>query len=112
MELESLKYIWQCLEVAPAQEPDKAALLALLQKKSRGPVAKMRRNLLLECFVVAITYIPTILFYWIDFNSKLTAIAWMFLALMIVLGIYYYRKNGLLKQMLCTQCHVRSNLER
>jgi hypothetical protein len=112
MELDSLKYIWHSLEAAAPRQPDREEVLAMLQKRSRGPVARMRRNLAWEMVLVFVTYTPTILFYWIDFGGRLSAVGWLMLLLMVFFGGYYYRKNKLLREMQCVQCQVRSNLER
>jgi hypothetical protein len=112
MELESLKYIWRSLEIPPAPGPDRQALLALLQKKSRGPVARMQRNLLGEAILLLVAYIPGILCYIVEFEGRLSAISWLFLLLALLFEGYYYRKYRLLKKMQCVSCEVRSNLAR
>jgi hypothetical protein len=112
MELESLKYIWHSLETPAVRQPDRSAVLALLQKRSRGPVARMRRNLRGELILVAATYTPAILFYWMDFGGKLSEIGWLMLLLMVFYGGYFYRKNKLLREMQCASFEVRASLER
>lgn len=112
MELDSLKYVWHSLEAGPPRSHSEQEIIALLHKRSNGPVAKMRRNLLGELILILVTYIPTILFYLIDFEGKLSSIAWSFGLLMVMFAIYYYRKDKLLKEMQCVSCRVRSNLER
>ena len=121
MELDSLKYIWHSLAEPAVREPDrkwdkeadrKSAWRTLLQKKSKGLVARMRRNLFGELILVIVTYVPAILFYWIDFNGRLAAIAWSMLGVMLIFGGYFYRKNRLLCEMQCVECEVRSNLGR
>jgi len=52
MELDNLKYIWHKMEHVPAREPNSAQILALLGKKSRSPITKMRKNLIGEVFFV------------------------------------------------------------
>lgn len=111
MELESLKYIWQQQEMPPPGEPNREEWRALLQKRSEGPVSRMRRNLRREAIVLFISYVPVILWYWFDFGSRLSAISWIFLGLLILFGVYYYRKDRLLRKMLCVSCEVRSNLQ-
>jgi hypothetical protein len=110
MELDSLKYMWHNQEVR-SEPGNEAAILALLHKRSNGPVARMRRNLLGEIILVLVTYIPTMLIYLIDFEGRLSGIAWLFGLLLVFLGVYYYRKNRLLKEMQCVSCRVRSNLK-
>lgn len=112
MELESLKYIWQQQETPPAREPDREEWRALLQKKSEGPVSRMRRNLRKEAIVLFLSYMPVILLYWFDFDRRLTAISWTYVGLLAVFGIYFYSKDRLLRKMLCVSCEVRSNLQR
>ena len=113
MELESLKYVWHSLEGKPAGgQSSEQEIIALLHKRSTGPVAKMRRNLLKELILIIATYIPTILLYLFDFEGKLSGIAWLFVLLLILFAGYFYRKNRLLKEMQCVSCRVRSNLER
>jgi hypothetical protein len=112
MELESLKYIWRSLEIPPAPGPDRQALLALLQKKSRGYVARMQRNLLGEAILLLVAYIPGILCYVVEFEGRLSAISWLFVLLALLFEGYYYRKYRLLKKMQCVSCEVRSNLAR
>lgn len=113
MELESLKYVWHNLEVRPRESHHSdAEIIALLHKRSKGPVAKMRRNLLAELILVLVTYIPAGLFYLIDFEGKLSGVSWLFGLGMVLFAGYYYRKDRLLKGMLCVSCQVRSNLQR
>lgn len=112
MELESLKYVWHSLEVrSDPGAGSEQEIIALLHKRSKGPVAKMRRNLLGELILVLVTYIPAILFYLLDFEGRLSGIASLLGLLMALLAAYYYRKNRLLKQMQCVSCQVRSNLK-
>jgi hypothetical protein len=113
MELESLKYVWHTLEVKSAGEPNgEQEILALLQKRSMGPVARMRRNLEKEFILILVTYIPTILLYFFWFEGKLFEIGWLFFLLMLLFAGYFYRKDKLLKEMQCVSCRVRYNLER
>jgi hypothetical protein len=111
MELESLKYIWHSLEAPPAREPDHEALLALLEKRSRGPVARMLRNLVGEGILLLVTYIPAILCYWLEFDGRLSAISWLFALVALVFIAYYSRKYRLLKEMQgMTSSSIRSSL--
>ena len=112
MELESLKSIWNELEPQPTPEKDGELILALLQKKSRGPVARMRRNLIRELLLIIVTYIPLILFYLVEFEGRLSAISGLVFLLGLFFCGYYYRKMMLLKEMQCVSCMVRSNLAR
>ena len=112
MELESLKYIWHSLEAPPAQTPGRQDLAALLEKRSRGPVARMRRNLVAEAILMFVTYTPAVLWYLLAFDGRLSAVSWLFALLAAAFFGYYYRKYRLLKEMECVTCQVKSNLAR
>jgi len=109
MELETLKTLWQEQETPPA-EPDRESLLALLQKQSGGPIARMRRNIRKEVILMVICYGFCILFYLFAFSGSMSDVAWVFVGLFAFFYVYYYRKNQLLKKMQCVSCEVRSNL--
>jgi ABC-type Fe3+ transport system permease subunit len=112
MELENLKSIWNELETQPTPEKDGELILALLQKRSRGPVARMRHNLIRELLLISVTYIPVIIFYLVEFEGRLSAISGLLFLLGLFFCGYYYRKMKLLKEMQCVTCMVRPNLAR
>jgi hypothetical protein len=112
MELDSLKYVWHAMEVKPVPGQDSSQILAILQRKSHGPVGKMRRNLMGEFILILLVYTPAVLFYLFEFGGKLSEIAVLLFILMIFFAGYFYRKNQLLKQMQYPACDVRVNLER
>ena len=118
MELESLKYIWRSLEAPAAEadrtaaETDRTALLALLHRRSQGPVAQMRRNLIGEGIFLLVSYIPAIGCFLLEFNGRLTGISWLFAGIAVLLLAYYYAKYRLLTRMQCPTCSVSSNLAR
>lgn len=111
MELDSLKYVWRSLEPKTAPDHSAEEIHAILQRRSGGFVSKMRRNLAGELILILATYTPAILYYFLDFNGKLSAIAWLFILLLAFLAVYFYRKNQLLKAMQCSGCNLRSNLQ-
>ena len=110
MELETLKAIWKDQDLPAGEETSRDQLLALLQKKSTGPIARMRRNLRKEAILMLVSYIPCILLYWLAFDGLMSGVGWLFVVLLLFFYVYYYRKNQLLKRMLCISCEVRSNL--
>jgi hypothetical protein len=114
MELESLKYIWRSVETPAASGRDRRDLLALLRQgyPGRGPVARMKRNLIGEGILLLVTYTPGILCYVVEFEGRLTAISWLLALLAALFGAYYYRKYRLLNEMQCVTCQVKSNLAR
>jgi hypothetical protein len=110
MELDSLKYVWRTLESKPAPEKSPEQIRALMQRRSEGPVAKMRRNLVGELILILVTYTPAITFYFLEFEGKLSGIAWLFIILLVILAVYFFRKNQLLKAMQCVDCTLLSSL--
>ena len=109
MELDSLKTIWKEQEtLVPVADP--GHLSWLLQLKSRGPIARMRRNLRVEAFLMVVTYIPSILLYLDLFDGRLWTISLFLFAVLCFYSVYYYLKDRLLTRMQCVTCEVRSNL--
>jgi hypothetical protein len=109
MELDNLKAIWKEQDPLPEVQPD---LQQLLQKKSRGPIARMRRNVMIEGIVMVLCYIPTIILYLAWFDGRLWFISLMMSVILVFYWVYYLRKDRLLKKMQCVTCEVRSNLTR
>jgi 4-hydroxybenzoate polyprenyltransferase len=110
MELEKWKDIWK----EEGQEPsnDAQKLRSLLDKKSNSPVAKMKRNLRVELWFVIITYGAMILFYFLAFKGRMSAVSWFMLFIGLLFVIYFQRKNKLLTEMECLSCEVKSNLQK
>ncbi|HEV9035295.1 MAG TPA: hypothetical protein VGQ51_01690 [Puia sp.] len=109
MELDNLKTIWKEQEtLAPVTDPEHLAWL--LQMKSRGPIARMRRNLRVEALLMVITYIPTIIAYLVLFAGRLSLISLFLFVVLCFYAVYFYRKDRLLIKMQCVTCEVRSNL--
>ena len=111
MELDSLKYVWRTLESGPAPDKSPEDIRALLRQRSKGPVEKMRRNVKGELLLILATYTPTIVFYFLGFDGKLSGIGWLFVLLLAILAVYFYRKDQILKTMQCTGCSLRSSLQ-
>ena len=110
MELDSLKALWQNLSEDVHQRTDEE-ILSMLQKESKSPIAKMKRNLRWELVAVIIMYSAPIIY----FMTTSYARYWELAAFMFLIGVgfifYYYHKNKLLHSMQCVTCEVRSNLE-
>ena len=111
MELDSLKDIWKNLDEEDLQPGREVPVLSMLQKRSQGTIAKLKRNLNRELAAVLIIYTLAI---WniITYHGGLYPELAVLLALIGgAFLFYYYRKNKLLKQMQCVACEVRSNLK-
>lgn len=112
MELDSLKDIWKDLGAKEMQQDNDEQILSMLQKRSRSPIAKMRRNLNWELIVLVVLYSLIIGYYIVGFQGRY----WEVSVLMFIVGVfflfYYLRKSKLLQQMQCVACEVKSSLQR
>ena len=68
MELDNLKAIWKEQEPLPDLQPD---LQRVLQMRSRGHIARMRRNVRIEAVAMFLSYIPCIILYLVWFDGRL-----------------------------------------
>lgn len=110
MELEQWKDIWNSDLPAPPPE-DREQLKRLLSAKSSSPVAKMKRNLNMELWLIILSYGLAIAYYFVAFESRMTEISWFMLLVAAGFIAYYWRKRRLLLEMECVSCEVRSNLQ-
>src|SRR5687767_7979206 len=112
MELDNLKEVWKGWDEKQIPSSTSAEILGMVNKKSQSPIAKMKRNLLLELILVIVLYGACITYYFFAFEGKLTEISWFMLGMALFFIGYYYRKNKLLNEMQCVSCQVKSNLQR
>ena len=110
MELEKLKELWDDSRNSsiPINEEE---LNQILNKRSRRPIAIIKRNLKLE---VAFGILSYCFFIWVVSNQAVSIILYFDVILLVVAGILYsiyvFYKNKLLKKMECMSCEVKSNL--
>ena len=112
MELDNLKDLWRDLDRGDAHLKGDEQILKILQKRSQSPIARMKRNLLLELIAVIILYSFPIWYFLQTSMGRYRGIALFLFVVGILFVFYYYRKNKLLSEMQCVTCEVRSNLER
>lgn len=110
MELDQLKEMWGDVG-SKEQGPSSDELQALLQKKSRSPIAKMKRNLLMELLFVVVLYVGTVAYFFLNYTGGMLGNAWLLIVIGILYVLYYLRKRKLLNQMECVNCEVKSNLK-
>jgi hypothetical protein len=110
MELDSLKDIWKNLGEEDLRPGRELPILSMLQKKSQGSIARLKRNLNRELAAVVIIYSITI-WYIIVYQQLYRELAVLLLLIGAGFLFYYYRKSKLLKQMQCVACEVKSNLK-
>ncbi len=110
MELDQLKQMWGEIATDKNVSSDEE-IQAMLRKKSKSPIAKMKRNLFIEMIVVVVLYGVTIADYFIRYKGAMLSIAWIMLAAFFLYMFYYIRKRKLLYEMECISCEVKSNLQ-
>lgn len=109
MELENLKTIWK--DVGTATVTTSAEELEqMLSKKSKSPIAKLKRNLFWEMLAVVVTYGGTIIYYLLQNQTGMLYLALLMGVLGALYGWYYFTKRRLLLNMECVTCEVKSNL--
>lgn len=112
MELDNLKEIWKGLDDKRTPVGSDEEILSMLQKKSQRPIAKMKRNLIIELVSVVILYSATIVYYLVAWRGRYWELSLMMFLVGLFCIFYYYRKYNLLNKMECVACEVRSNLQR
>ena len=115
MELDRMNQIWNNMDTVSAEPvvsiQGNADFLPR-EIRSKGPVASMRRNLLLEIILVIISYTPVVIGFILFRHGWMKEISFAYLFLGILFGFYFYFKNRLLRSMLCVTCNVKANLLR
>ena len=109
MELENLKTIWKDVGTKTAATSAEELEL-LLSKKSKSPIAKLKRNLFWEMLAVVVTYGGTIIYYLLQNQTGMLYLALLMGVLGALYGWYYFTKRRLLLNMECVTCEVKSNL--
>ncbi len=112
MDLDQLKDIWKELDEPAGERRGQQEIVAMLKKRSQGPIARMKRNLRWELILVLISYSAFITYYFISFDQQLQSVAWFLLIIAVLFLVYYYRKNRLLNEMQQVSGKVRVHLER
>lgn len=111
MELDNLKDLWRDIGRENLHQNDDQEIIRILQKKSQSPIARMKRNLLVELIAVIILYSFPIWYFLETSKGRYSEIALFLFLIGILFLFYFYKKNKLLGQMQCVTCEVRSNLQ-
>lgn len=112
MELDSLKDIWKNLDEQDLRPGGDVPIMSMLQKRSRSPLAKMKRNLYWEMAALVVFYSLAIWYYITAWQGRYWEVALLLFLVGLFALFYYLRKNKLLKEMQCVSCEVKSNLQR
>lgn len=112
MELDSLKDIWKNLDEQDLRPGADVPITSMLQKRSKSPVAKMKRNLYWEMAALVVCYTFAIWYYITAWQGRYWEVALLLFLVGVFALFYYLRKNKLLNEMQCVACEVKSNLKR
>jgi Flp pilus assembly protein TadB len=112
MELDSLKDIWKNLDEKDLRPGSDVPIMSMLQKRSRSPLAKMKRNLYWEMAALVVCYSLAIWYYITGWQGRYWEVALLLFLVGVFALFYYLRKNKLLNEMQCVACEVKSNLQR
>jgi hypothetical protein len=112
MELDNLKDLWRDIGQTNVHQNNDEQILRMLQKRSRNPIAKMKRNLFYELITVVFVYSLGIWYFIANSDGLYWELSLLLLIVATLFFFYYYHKNNLLNEMQCVTCEVRSNLEK
>jgi hypothetical protein len=112
MELDSLKDIWKDLDEKDLRSGSDVPITSMLHKRSKSPVAKMKRNLYWEMAALVVCYSAAIWYYITAWQGRYWEVALLLFLVGLYALFYYLRKNKLLNDMQCVACEVKSNLQR
>lgn len=110
MELDNMKELWKDQQDAGQKPLSEQELITMIGNPSKGPIAKMKRNLKKELIFVLVTLPGTAIYFQFHFNGKMFAFSITYILMTLVFVAYYYFKNKLLNNMQCVTCEVKSNL--
>lgn len=111
MELDSLKDLWKELDEDDLEPAGQKQIVSILHKRSRSPVAKMKRNLYLEMAALVVCYSLAIWYYITAWQGRYWEVALLLFLVGAFAFFYYLRKHKLLNEMQCVACEVRSSLK-
>ena len=105
MELEKLKEILS-QSAAAEHEVSAESLQKLLSTKSKSPISKMKRNLLIELSIMIFLY-GYIVFY---YSNQVAGLSWLLIGVELIYLVYFIIKYRLLNRLGCPSCEIQSNL--
>ena len=89
MELDNLKEIWKGLDEKAKPTGSNEEILSMLHKKSQRPIARMKRNLLIETISVIVLYSSATVYYFMAWGGRYWELSLLFL-LTGAFCIFYY----------------------
>jgi hypothetical protein len=112
MDLDALKKSWDMVQGEAFVSQTQQQIADLLHQPSKGPVARMKRNLWwdLTFSMICLSFLSA--FYLVHHSGRLWAVSLFFLTWAFLTGIYFFAKAKLLNQMLHPGWQVKQNFEK
>jgi len=109
MELEDLKQTWKRSETTI--KPFNDNILQLIQNKSYGPVAELKRRFRKQ--IIIIPFLAFIVTNNLSRNHLIftDVLFWCYIAFCVIVCISFYLNYRLIAKMQCMDCLIKSNLE-
>jgi hypothetical protein len=109
MELDELKQTWKQAEAT--MKPANANIIELMQNKSYGPVAELKRRFRKQLIIIPFLVAIVINNLSIKHNIFSDPIFWCYIAFCTFVCASFYFNYRLLNKMQCMDCMIKSNLE-
>ncbi|MEM6805425.1 MAG: hypothetical protein AAF696_28765 [Bacteroidota bacterium] len=113
MNLEELKEIWDLHadQLGPDRHFEKAEIHLMLQKRSRGALSKINRNIFLELAACALLGIGVVYWLWTRKETVSNWEIWGFSLLFLFTGFFYYFKYKSINREEIQKDNLLENLE-
>lgn len=110
MELDDLKQPW--LESAKNIKPLNTNVMEIIQNKSYGPAAQLKRNF--RKMIIIIPMVVTMLIVTLSKKHDIFSdvLFWFYIVFISSMMLFFYYNYRLINKMQCMDCLVKSNLEK
>ena len=110
MELDDLKQPW--LESAKNIKPLNTNVMEIIQNKSYGPAAQLKRNF--RKMIIIIPMVVTMLIVTLSKKHDIFSdvLFWFYIIFISSMMLFFYYNYRLINKMQCMDCLVKSNLEK
>lgn len=109
MELDELKQTWK--QVEATMKPANVNIIELMQNKSYGPVAELKRRFRKQLIIIPFLVAIVINNLSRNHNIFIDPIFWCYIAFCTFVCLSFYFNYKLLGKMQCMDCMIKSNLE-
>jgi hypothetical protein len=110
MELDDLKQPW--LESAKNIKPLNTNVMEIIQNKSYGPAAQLKRNF--RKMIIIIPMVVTMIIVTLSKKHDIFSdvLFWFYIIFIFSMMLFFYYNYRLINKMQCMDCLVKSNLEK